>query len=226
MHMITKIEERIQNYNREIKSGEYPKPGERCPKCKEEVREYKLHDQRKKKFRIVVEALVQIITTILVRWKCSLCKRTFTVYPDFAVPYKQYALPHILELGENYLKKEEVSYEQAPKDGRSRISYPEEYSKQKAHEQGHESFLAPTTIRRWVCWLGSFKHALTNSLDMIKQKCPQTDIFRKLSPTFGRKYRSPIQKSILETALRVLQVRQEYDRVFTSKFFPHFAINQ
>ncbi len=44
------------------------------------------------------------------RWKCQLYKRTFTVYPEFALPYKRYLLPDIIELAAKYLEDDRQTY--------------------------------------------------------------------------------------------------------------------
>ena len=44
------------------------------------------------------------------RWKCTLCKRTFIVYPKFGLPYKRYLLPDIIELTDKYLEEDRQTY--------------------------------------------------------------------------------------------------------------------
>lgn len=215
--MVTKIEEEIESYSRAIKMGEYPKPGEQCPRCKENPGEFKLHDQRKRKFRVVVEALVKVIITVLIRWKCPLCKKTFSMYPSFAVAHKQYTLPQILEISERYLKQKEVCYEDAPREGELRIGYLGK----------PDSFLAGSTVWRWVGWLGSLHEPLSKALDLIRQKCPSTtDIFRRVEPAFGNKYKSDVRRIVVGTAMRVLSIFKEYEKIFHRPFFPQFAIRQ
>jgi len=228
MGRITNIEQEIQDYNEKIKTGKYPNPGKQCRHCKQEVAEedYKLHDQRSRQFRIVVDALIKIITTILIRWRCPLCKRTFTAYPDFALPYKLYPSTPIAELCENYLE-EEMRYEDAAKDGLHRISYPEEYGRENGSvEEGHESFLASSTIWRWIGWMGKLVDATVHALDMIRQACPKTALHRKFIPSSPSKSRSAERKIILENASWLLRIRAEYNRIFSFPFFPHLAIGR
>jgi hypothetical protein len=110
--MLTKIEQEVQDYNEKIKEGDYPKLGEYCRNCKKKPGEFKLHDHRPRKLRIIVHALVQIITTCLVRWRCPLCNAKFTAYPDFIVRHKRYAVNQIVEQSENLLTGNK-SYEKA-----------------------------------------------------------------------------------------------------------------
>ena len=42
--------------------------------------------------------LVYIVIGLLIRWKCPGFSKTFTQYPWFAVPYKRYTLPTIIDL--------------------------------------------------------------------------------------------------------------------------------
>ena len=68
-----------------VKRGDYPRPEGVCPKCSEIPPEFKLHDQRSRLFRFIEDSLVCVIEGVLVRYKCLLCKRTFTIYPDFVL---------------------------------------------------------------------------------------------------------------------------------------------
>ena len=224
--MVTEIERKVHDYNEKIQRGEYPEPGEYCRRCRQKLDEFKLHDQRQRKLRIVVEALVQIVTTWLVRWKCPICKQTFTAYPDFIVAHKRYAIDHVVNLSECYMGQE-VRYEDALRDGNAHIGYPQASRfvnmKQTGNEED-ESFLASSTLWRWCGWLGSFEEAVSRALDMIRQKTPNTPIFRLFRPVYPSKYRSEKRKKILETAMRVLQMREQ--EIGEGKFFPRFAIGR
>jgi len=219
--MVTQLKEKIKNYSEKIKKCEYPYAGEQCPKCKTKAEEFKLHEHRERKIRIIEDALVKIETVVLIRWKCPFCKGSFTVYPEFILPHKRYATEHIIELSEKYLEKDKMSYENAGKDGVLRIGYAEPLGKK---SEGNENFLAASTIKRWIGWLGSLEKLLSKYLEMIKQKCPSTNIFRQISPCLPGKYKSDTQRKLMETAMMVLKVKKEYEKIFPEKFFPRFAI--
>ena len=218
--MLKKIEEKIKDYLEKIKKCEYLHVGEQCPKCNNMIGEFKLHEYKKRKIRIVEDALVKIEIIILVRWKCPACRGTFLMYPDFVLPHKRYATEHIIELSEKYLEKDRLSYKNAGRDGASRIGY----AKNDREKKCNDSLLAESTIKRWVGWLGSLKKLLGRGLDMIKQKVPNTKIFRQISPCWPGKYKGNEQRKLLENAMMLLKVRKEYEKIFPEKFFPRFAI--
>lgn len=171
-----------------------------------------MHDQRKRKVKAVVDVLVEVITVVLVRWKCGMCRKTFTLYPEFLQPYKHYAWPQVLELSERYVSKP-ISYHEACKEGELLLG----------HADG-KRFFAETTLWRWVGYLGGLENKVKIGLDLLRQKCPQTEIFRKIAPVLPGKYRSAERKGALETASRVLELAKEYPKIFGRSFFPQFAM--
>ena len=235
---ITNIEAQIHNYNQSFQNGENFRPKSKCcPKCKEEVMElglFKYHDQRRRHVKLIVQALVKIFFIILIRCKCPLCKKKFTLYPSFLLPNKHYAEPHIVELCKNYLEKE-MRYEDAVKDENARISYDNTYRKEVLQDQDlltkedledfekKESFMAATTIYRWLSWLGSLESKLTKMLDIIRQISPQATLFREITPLYSNKYQTEERKLKLETGMRILQIKDVV--IMGRKFFPDFAID-
>ncbi|MFH1267847.1 MAG: hypothetical protein ABIK89_19190 [Planctomycetota bacterium] len=59
----------------------------------------------------------------LLRFKCPACGRTFTDYPPFAVPYKRYTTPSILDRAGRFFQGCGVSYRKGMWVGRQRIVY-------------------------------------------------------------------------------------------------------
>ena len=59
-----------------------------CPRCRVESQLFNIHAYRERRFLIIIEMLIQAVYCSLVRFKCPGCKKTFTNYPDFAIPYK------------------------------------------------------------------------------------------------------------------------------------------
>jgi len=149
---------------------------------------------------------------VLVRWKCLLCKRTFTVYPDFALPRKWYVRSDVFGQSKRYLESLNLSKAGILWDGQSLVGY----------ENRPDSYLWLSTVRRWVVWLGSQEEYLRRALDLIRQKSPTTKIFRQPFPASPDKYKSVAQKLVLEQARKLLGVIEEYEKYFP-KYFPHFA---
>ncbi len=132
--MITQVREKIKKYLEKINIFSYPEAGEQCKKCGNTNVEFKLHDCRERKVRIIEDVFVKIERVVLVRYKCSFCKGTFTVYPDFILPHRRYATDSMIERSEKYLEKEDMSYEKSIKEGVIKIGYEEDLVEKKAHE--------------------------------------------------------------------------------------------
>jgi hypothetical protein len=82
------VEISIQQHLDDIISGKIPEPKECCPRCFSNPGTFKLHECRKRAFRYIAGNFVKVLITLLARWKCLECGKTFTIYPPFAAPYK------------------------------------------------------------------------------------------------------------------------------------------
>jgi len=63
----------------------------RCRHCKRVLSpdQFKYHGLRRRSFLVEIGDLIEKVSSWLVRLKCCFCKGTFTVYPEFALPYKK-----------------------------------------------------------------------------------------------------------------------------------------
>ena len=102
--MPVSVETAIQEHTREIISGKIQKPKGCCPRCLLQPINFTLHECRKRTFRYIDGNFVKVLLTLLPRWKCSSCRKTFTVYPSFALPHKRYAQEDIVKISKNYIK--------------------------------------------------------------------------------------------------------------------------
>ena len=118
----------------------------------------------------------------------------------------------MLDQSKRYLESSNLSYDGLLWNGTSRIGYSDDPN----------SFLWPSTVRRWVVWLGSQEEYIRIALDLIRQKCPSTKIFRQVFLVPPRKYKSEAQKMVLERSRKLLGVIEEFEKYFP-KYFPHFA---
>ena len=76
------IEQEIKDHTQEIESGRQPCHAEACPHCAaQDV--FRLHQRRRRSFRLVVERCVRVFRSWVLRFKCPNCHRTFTDYPSF-----------------------------------------------------------------------------------------------------------------------------------------------
>jgi len=60
-----------------------------CLRCHVESTFFKEHAYRGRKFLVIVDMLVKTVLSALIRFRCPGCGKTFTYYPDFALPHKQ-----------------------------------------------------------------------------------------------------------------------------------------
>jgi len=61
-----------------------------CPVCEAESRFFQDTRLRERRFLIIVEMIVTSVCCALIRFKCPGCRKSFTFYPDFALPRKHY----------------------------------------------------------------------------------------------------------------------------------------
>jgi len=215
--VISPIEKIIEEHTASVRAC-MNAPAERCcPRCSEEVVTFNRHDSRTRSFRFIVEYDVHIIKSLLVRWKCPLCGKTFTDYPFFAVPHKRYVLMDIERFSGDYLEDEQQTYRKAVCPQGIPIGY------QEPDGRPVERFLAHSTSWRWIRALGSMKGTLSEALHLIRQKDSTSTIFREVFPVAPRKYQSSQRKLILENARRLLRAGLEFHRLFGHKIFPHLG---
>jgi hypothetical protein len=117
-----------------------------CPRCFVETVYFKLHAYRERRFLIIIGLWVQAAYCSLVRFICPGCGKTFTHYPDFAIPHKHYTQPSITGFCARYVESDAMSYQRAVMVDGSVPAYPQA-----------DGILAPSTVHRWITQpLGDF----------------------------------------------------------------------
>ena len=214
----------VQEYTGLVIEGSIGCPFTVCIACWREPVVFKRHDTRYRIFYVITNNGILRAISMVTRWKCTLCKRTFTGYPEFALPYKRYLLPDMVDLAANYLEDDRQTYRRAVLRNNAEI-----YHK---CSDGREcgSPLAHTTLHRWIGTLGKMRQTVAKALDYIKQKCPQSNIFREVATlvVHPRKYRSLKRKDLLVRCRTLLRVQDEFVRVFSDRLrrasiFPKLA---
>ena len=145
------IEISIRQHTDAIISGKIPKPEKCCPRCFSKPEAFKLHECRKRAFRYIAGNFVKVLITLLARWKCAECGKTFTFYPPFAAPHKRYTINDILNLRNKYIEDEQQTFYTAVTHEGSPIGYREE------NEKNVDHFLSPSTLYRWIIWSANTK---------------------------------------------------------------------
>jgi hypothetical protein len=210
--------EKIKAHEKEILSGKVPDDLQVCSKCKGNTRAFTLHESRPRLFLIIIDCFVQQVSSLLGRWKCSLCHRTFTHYPDFAIPYKRYVKDALMPLSRKYLEEDHATYASVVRKEEDAIVYKSSDSKK------YECQLAGSTVWRWLAYIGSLTEAIRRALRMIREKDPSSGIFRQIQPVKARKYRSNERKRVLQQCIRFFTAEKELGRLFSGSIFPHFGI--
>lgn len=216
--MVTDIEKEIKRHTESVIRGTTPAPSGFCPRCGGEPEKFSVHDRRERTFRFIVESFVKIVVSILVRWKCPLCKRTFTHYPVFAAPYKRYVLPGILRLSSSYVNDEVQSYRGGVRHRQMPIGY--EGSRESEID---ERMLEASTLWRWVGYLGNMVETIKEALRLIREMAPSCSIFRENFAVPSRKYRKSERKSLLQRVKKLFSVSLKFAEIFGHPIFPRFA---
>ena len=182
-----------------------------CPDCHSGSQTFKLHAYRKRRFLIIVRLIVEAVFCVLVRFRCSKCGKTFTSYPDFAMPYKHYTRQTIESFSNSYVEDDQKTYESA-------VTIDNGTPEHQDTGQG----LAPSTIHRWITTLANiimaYQEASTTSLQ--KQSFPH--LFENVTQT-------PIPKNKYKTDLRkecLLRCRWFFSAGKTFKNKLHRVCNQ
>ncbi len=133
-----------------------------CPRCSVESDSFKIHAYRERRFLIIIERLIKAAFCTLVRFKCPGCGKTFTDYPDFAIPRKHYTRQSFMGFSANYLEPEDTTYQQAVMVDNSAPGYPQ-----------NDATLAPSTVHRWITTLSRLTQTCRSALILVLQETTQ-----------------------------------------------------
>jgi len=130
-----------------------------CPRCCVESSFFKIHAYRERRFLIIIEMLIKAAYCSLVRFGCPGCGKTFTHYPDFAVPYKHYTRKTIEGLCRAYVEDDQMTYEEAVVTDESVPERP---------VSGRP--LSPSSVHRWISTLADL---IRLYCDAMKKSLPE-----------------------------------------------------
>ena len=86
--------------------------------------------------------------------------------------------------------------------------------------------LAPSTVWRWLSWLGGMPGTLRAAWGLIRQKAPDSTLHRESWAVSARKHRSEKRRDTLQQAMQLLAADRVCDRLFGAGIFPRYAISQ
>ena len=83
--------------------------------------------------------------------------------------------------------------------------------------------LAPSTVWRWLSWLGGMPGTLRAAWDLIRQKEPNSTLHRQPWAVSPAKYRSQQRRETLIVAMQVLAVDRVCEGILGTGIFPRYA---
>ena len=86
--------------------------------------------------------------------------------------------------------------------------------------------LAPSTVWRWLSWLGGMKRTLRAALGLIRQKDPNASLHRQPWAVSSWKYRSEKRREVLQQAMQLLAADRVVEGLFGAGIFPRYATRQ
>ncbi len=200
--VLMNIQEVVANHTNSIIKGHFSSPDIICQCCHQKPKFFKLHESRKRQFRLVVENIVETTVSFLLRWRCQLCNTTFSEYPSFAVPHKRFVLTDINKFGQKYLANDRLSYRNVVSKNGADIGYPD--------ARGLcDRFLSHSSVWRFMIYLADNYQANRHYL-IPKQIMPI------ISPL---KYRSNSRRALLYKAFKEIRL---FNRKTNMNFFPDF----
>jgi len=202
----------IDKYTEQVKNNEVLCNLPDCPCCKTASKFFKRHELKERQFNIIENLIVHIVIGLLIRWKCPGCNITFTQYPWFAIPYKRYMLPTIIDLCWQYLENALLTYRKLVE-----VWCPVE------HKSG--MILQHSTIHRWITTLGCYSVIIRESQKLIFKADPSLSIVKDLSniSVFGRKYKNSDRKTILINCKKLICLEKVYTAIFGVSIFSSLA---
>jgi hypothetical protein len=186
-----------------------------CTRCSVDSSFFKVHAYRERRFLIIIEMLIKAAYCSLIRFKCPGCGKTFTNYPDFAIPHKHYTRPSIMGFSDKYLNFDDMTYQQAVRVDGSVPGYPQ-----------NDATLAPSTIHRWITTLSCYTQTCRTALILLLQENPVSSICRNLARVIipPRKYQSKQRKKQLINCQQLVIIEAFFQATFKTSIFTKLAI--
>lgn len=108
--------------------------------------------------------MVYCVQTLVWRWLCPLCCKTFRHLPPFLLPHKRFMNSSIIEIASKVLRKKQKSYASSVKNdepNRTSIQY----------ERGDGTVLSPSSSWRWIqCMALIMREVLSTNPESATEK--------------------------------------------------------
>lgn len=217
------IEEEVKTHTRRVEAGERVRYGRACPHCGAvEEAGFRQHDCRRRRFRLVVGRCIRVALSWVLRWRCLHCDKRFTDCPPFALPRKRFVKQPVLDRAGEYLGTDQ-SYRRSTEHEADGCRLPIMYDDDTPAGRERASGLAPSTVWRWLSWLGGMPGTLRATLGLIEQRDPNATLHRGPWVVALRKYRSERRRDVLQRGMQLLGADRVCERLFGEGIFPRFA---
>ena len=80
---IMDFEQEVKTHTRRVEAGKRVRYAKACPGCGAVEGPFRLHDRRRRKFRLVIGRCIHVALSWILRWRCLRCGKRFTDYPPF-----------------------------------------------------------------------------------------------------------------------------------------------
>jgi hypothetical protein len=159
-----------------------------CPRCSVESAFFKIHAYRERRFLIIIEMLINAVYCSLVRFGCPGCGKTFTHYPDFAIPHKHYTRQTIEGFSRSYVENDQKTYQDA-------VTIDDAVPERAVSGRS----LAPSSVQRWITTLTALIIAHRQALKKSLQQNPAAQLCRHFGPIQipEKKYKTSHRKGCL-----------------------------
>lgn len=134
------------------------------------------------------------------------------------MPRKRFVQSPVLEKTGEYLGTEH-SYRKTVRHQEMPIMYDDRQPAKPPLPVG----LAPSTVWRWLSWLGGMPGTLRAAWDLIRQKEPNATLHRQPWPVSPAKHRCQKRRETLVAAMRVLAADRVCQKIFGQGIFPRYA---
>jgi hypothetical protein len=137
------------------------------------------------------------------------------------LPGKRFAKAPVLEKSSEYVGTDQ-SYAQTTQHQRMAIVYDGRTAMGKRIPLG----LAPSTVGRWLSWLGGMTGTLQAAWKLIREKEPNSTLHREPWAISPKKYRSEKRRETLQQAMQLLAADRLCQSLFGAGIFPRYATSR
>jgi hypothetical protein len=134
------------------------------------------------------------------------------------LPRKRFVQEAVVGKAQEYLGTDHSYRKTAEEEGTPLV-----YDDRQASDEQLPVGLAPSTVWRWLSWLGGMTDALHAGWELIRQKEPNAALHREPWAVSPGKYRLERRRGTLQQALQVLAVDRVCAGLFGAGIFPRYA---